>query len=108
MKMSIDNGIVVLPDNIPVNLRFSSIKVTPSERKDRATGHIATVNRYSAQVIELNGQKVLTVYDTLSEKLGNKLLPYANDPALSRRVFTITKSGSGYLTEYSLEVSPPQ
>ena len=103
--MSIDNGVVVLADNVPATMRFSGMVFHNTTRKDPDTGFISTVDKLSAQVIQLNGQNVMTVFETLAEKLTAQLRPYMGDANLAQRVFTITKTGSGYMTEYSVTVS---
>jgi len=103
--LAIDNGIVVLPDSVPVSMRWSSVKVTDAQRKDPETGFISTVKRWSAQVTELNGRPVMTVFDTLAEKLGVQMEALAAIPDLGSKLITLTKTGSGYLTNYSMTVA---
>lgn len=104
--MSIDNGIVVLADGVPAVMKWSAVVKVNDQRRDPLTGFVSTVTRWSAQVTQLNGADVLTVFDTLSEKLGALMDPFIGDPSISSRTFTLTRTGTGYLTEYSLAVSP--
>lgn len=103
--MSINNGVVVLADGVPARMRFAAIKIFSQPRKDPDTGFISDVNKLAAQVIELNGVTVLTIFETLAEKLIAQIQPYQQDPGLSTRTFDVTKSGTGYLTEYTVKVS---
>lgn len=102
--MSVDNGVIVLPDGHPVRLRFSAMRVVPGRRKDPDTGFESSVMRFSGQVVEVDGRPVMEIFDTLAEKLWQQLIAYANDPNLAQRQFTITKTGSGYLTNYTVAV----
>jgi len=102
--MTIDNGVVVLPDGLPVKLRFSAMRLADGRRKDPDTGFESSVKRFVAQVVEMNGQPMTEILDTLAEGLWQKLLPYAGDANLSNRQFTITKTGSDYVTKYTVAV----
>ena len=103
--MPIDNGVVVLAENVPETMRFSAMSLNEVTRKDPDTGFIATVNKLSAQVTELNGVKVMTIFETLAEKLIAQLRPYMQDLDIEARRFTITRTGRGYLTEFTVQVS---
>lgn len=103
--MSIVNGLVTLPDGVPVAMRFAFLVKHSRAVKDKATGIVHDSDVISAQVIELNGVKVQALWDTLAEKAHSILLNYIGDPSLAQKVFTITRHGSGYLTEYSISVA---
>lgn len=95
---------VVLPDGLPVKVRFSAMRLVDGRRKDPDTGFESSVKRFVGQVIDLNGQPVMEIFDSLSENLWQQLMPYADDANLSSRQFTITKTGSGYLTKFTVAV----
>lgn len=96
---------MVLTPYIPVTMRFSKMIESSHRRKDPKTGLESSVRELACQVIELQGKPIMEIFDTLSEKLMSALLPYKDDPTLAQRLFTITLTGSGYLTEYSVQVS---
>lgn len=86
-------------------MRFSKMVEGNHRRKDPKTGLESSVRELACQVTELNGKPIIEIFDTLSEKLMAALLPYKDDPSLASRLFTITQTGSGYLTEYTVVVS---
>jgi len=103
--LSIDNGVVVLQAGQPAAIRISAFKDVTRQRKDPDTGFLSDINILSMQVTELNGKPVLTIYEVTAEKLAAQFRPYLAEPTFSSKLYTITKTGSGYLTNYTLVVT---
>ena len=103
--MSIDNGSVILNQGVPAAMKFSAYKELDRDRRDPDSGFISKMHVLSFQVVELNGAPTLAIYDITSEKLASQIRPYLADPSFTLKTFTITRTGSGYATQYQLQVS---
>lgn len=103
--MSLDNGTVILSQGQPATMRFSAFKELSRQRKDPDSGFVSDMKVMSFQVIELNGLQITAIYDVTSEKLMNQLRPYLDPATLALHKFTITKTGTGYGTQYTLQVN---
>lgn len=95
---------IVLEPGIPKVLHFTSHYLGPRALVDPDSRHEKRLNVLEFQVDREDGVEVSKVLSITSEKLARELSPFLPDGAYLRMIFTITKSGAGYRTEYSVKV----
>ncbi len=97
---------VVLDTDIPARMHFTEDLRATREITDPATGRPKTINIIEFTVDTLNGEAVNAVFSVTSEKLAQALEPFRANRRYLTMDITITRSGSGYLTEYRVDTSP--
>jgi len=97
---------VVLEPGIKKSLHFKSHFLGPKEITDPASLHLKSVNTLEFQVDQEDGRAVDKAFSVTSEKLARQLAPFLPEREYVRHLFSITKSGSGYKTEYAVRVQP--
>lgn len=97
---------VMLEEGIPERVHFVDHVLTVRDVTDRATGRTVTRNVAVMDVDELNGKPVTAQLSVMSEKLYAQLEPYIRDNSYKDYDFTLTKVGTGFRTEYSVQHTP--
>lgn len=85
-------------------LRFDDWTKVTKVITDPLTGWTKEVEALLLHVVEEDGEKVSKVFSVLSSKLANTLWPYLESGEFKKRAFRICKSGTGFLTDYTVEV----
>jgi hypothetical protein len=104
--MAVLGNYVRLEAGKPKRLHFVNHEFVDKVIRDPLTGVAKTVRVLQFYVDYEDGQKVSKVFSVTSEKLAAALSPYLEDRRYTRLEFTIIKSGSGFLTDYSVSVRP--
>ena len=97
---------VTLQAGVPATLHFTDHAMATNEIRDKLTGLVKPLTSLQFVCDRLNGQEVGCIFSVSSEKLAQQLAPYLPDRRYRGLAFTITKSGSNFLTEYQVKVAP--
>lgn len=104
--MSILENFVKLEPEVPTTMHFTKGLIVDKTITDPLTGVVKAARSLQFTVDRLGARKVDMTFGTLSEKLAEQLYPYVKDGTLLKYDFTITLHGKGYLTSYSVSVTP--
>lgn len=95
---------IVLKPNTPTTFTFDRLDDSDAIITDRQTGKKITVQRVLLHVTSVDGVNT----DKLLSFLAKHAIEYLNELSLRGMLFTrpirITKTGSGFLTQYSFEI----
>ena len=97
---------VVLQQGLPAELHFTDHIIVQRTITDALTGKPGVRNILEFDVDRLNGRQVFAKFSTMSEKLASKLGPYLAEKSYTRYYFTITQTGTLWLTTYTVLVTP--
>lgn len=97
---------VELEPGIPARMHFADHAFTEKEIRDPATGLPKVVRTLVFQVDRLDREPTGALYSVTSEKLAVQLQPYLEGKRYRDVDFVITRSGSGFLTEYQVRPEP--
>ncbi|UTU47202.1 hypothetical protein [Huginn virus] len=89
-------------------LKFQSYALRPMTIEDPTFKVPKTINVLSLLTSEINGEKKVLTWNIASDRLAANILPYIRDGTYTRRIFTVTKHGSGSLARYEIQVGPPE
>jgi hypothetical protein len=101
-QLSEQDSYVKLENAVNKTLQFSQIFYEPRELVDPISKITKTVQALVCVVIREDGAPVSKTLSLLSAKAKAQLEGYIGDPNLASYIFGITKSGQGYLTQYSI------
>ena len=94
---------VVLEDDTPAILHFNTVARETRTFAHPLTGQDKTITVLVLGVDELNGVKVRSELSVSSEKLAQTLEPFITSGRYRKLDFVITRSGSGFATEYQVQ-----
>lgn len=97
---------VTLEPRAPAVLHFSDHRFADRDIVDPLTGQEKVIRVLDFDVDTLNGQEVRATFSVTSEKLAQALEPFLGDRRYRNFNLTITKSGSGFRTEYDVQATP--
>ena len=103
--MPLGNWVILEPGK-PDRMHFTDHVIEPIPITDKTTGLPTTRNRLALDVDRWNGAPATAKFSTLAEKLYRKLEPYLAGRAYRDYDFVITMEGTGYVTQYSVQVIP--
>lgn len=103
--MAIENY-VRLVEGIPKRLHFKDHAYVVRRIRDPVTGWVKDVRVLEFLVDYEDGVPVEKVFSVIQSKLAAALAPYVEGKRYRDFLFTITKIGSGFLSEFKVEVSP--
>lgn len=95
---------VRLEEGIPKRLRFSEAWEEKRLIIDPITKRTKEVTAYVLRTVEEDGVPVDKTFSVLARKLFELLKPFIDDGTIFQKTFEITKTGKGFLTEYSVRV----
>lgn len=104
--MGVLENYVMLETGIPTRLHFSDHSIRVREITDPETGQPAKRKALVFNVDKMDGRFVEALYSTISDKHANQFEPYLEGKRYRDFEFTITKTGEGFRTVYSLAVTP--
>ncbi|MEM3092172.1 MAG: hypothetical protein QXW26_04680 [Candidatus Nitrosocaldus sp.] len=88
----------------PKLLRFSRLYIAEREIRDPFTNQVKKVRVLEGRVIQEDGVTVDKIFSITAEKLAVQLERFIDDREINKYLFTIVKRGTGYLTEYEVQV----
>lgn len=97
---------VILETGLPKQLHFSDHYVMERMIWDKDLGKEKPVKSHVFAVDWEDGEIVMKSFSVLSEGLSIQLAAYCPESRFRDFVFTITKTGSGFLTRYQVEATP--
>lgn len=97
---------VALQDNVPKVLHFSDHYWMDRMIWDKDLGKEKPVRSLVFAVDWEDGEVAIKTFSVLSQGLSLQFWPYLQDSAFRDFLFTITKSGQGFATHYSVEAKP--
>jgi hypothetical protein len=104
--MGVLENYVILETGIPTRLHFTDHRIQRRTITDPITGEPASRNVLVLDVDRMDGRPVVALYSTMSEKHATQFEPYLKEKRYRDYEFTITRTGEGFLTQYSVSVSP--
>lgn len=104
--MGVLENYVMLETGIPTRLHFTDHAIRRRTIADPSTGAPTSRNALVFDVDRMDGRAVVAKYSTLSEKHAAQLEPYLKDRLYRDYEFTITRTGEGFLTSYSVSPVP--
>lgn len=102
--MSLDANYVKLEQAVAKRLQFSKLYFDDRDIKDPDSGATKTVRTLAGVVTYEDGVAVSKTFSSTSSKLSSQLARFIVDPELEKKIFVITKVGSGYTTHYGLQI----
>jgi hypothetical protein len=97
---------IMFEEGVPERLHFTGFRKERREITDPGTGGGSFRMAAIFDVDEENGHPVTAQLSVIAEKLYGQLEPYTRDNSYKDFDFTITKTGSGFRTSYSVVVTP--
>ena len=97
---------VILETGVPARMHFTNHLIRVKDITDRITGEPTKRKVLVFDVDRLNGREVIAMYSIVSEKHALSFKPYLEDKSYRDYDFTITKTGEGDLTRYSVQTIP--
>jgi len=97
---------VILETGVPARLHFTDHSLVRKMIRDPLTGQPSTRNTLVFLVDRLNGREVQSQYSIMAEKHAAQFEPYLKDKLYRSYEFIITKTGTEFLTLYSITVVP--
>ncbi len=102
--MSTLGNFVTFTINVPRRIRILNPRMETITIRDPTTDQPKQVQSKVYDVVEEDGVIVAKKLSVIAEKLAAQLTPYDRDPRLRDILFSITKRGTGFLTEYTVMV----
>lgn len=99
-------NIVILETDKPERMHFTSHTIVDRDITDPSTGRPGIRKVLEFTVDRLNGGSVNAKWSTMSEKLYGMLEAYLVGQAYRDYDFIVTKSGTGYRTQYKVDRIP--
>lgn len=97
---------VILETGVPATLHFTDHVIQRRTVTDPLTGEPATRNVLVLDVDYLNGRSVAAKYSIMAEKHASQFAPYLPEKGYRDYFFTITKTGEGFRTSWSVQALP--
>ncbi len=104
---------VVFSEGVPETVHFAAHEYRQMTITDKVTRLPVTKNALQMTVDEIGGSKVdehglpiIAQLSVMSEQLAGAIEPYIAGRAYLSKNFTITQRGQGFLTKYTVLVSP--
>jgi|YelNatPaOPRAMG01_1025707.scaffolds.fasta_scaffold46034_4 hypothetical protein len=97
---------VRLVEGIPKSLHFVDHTLTRRKIRDPETGFEKEVQVLVFRVDYEDGRKVDKTFSVIQQKLASFFTPYLAGKTYRDVLFTITKIGTGFTTEFKVETSP--
>jgi hypothetical protein len=104
--MGVLENYVMLETGIPTRLHFTDHRIQRRTVTDPVTGEPASRNVLVLDVDRMDGRPAVAKYSTMSEKHAMQFEPYLEGKRYRDYEFTITRTGEGFLTQYSVSVVP--
>lgn len=104
--MGVLENYVILETGIPTRLHFTDHRIQRRTITDSITGEPGSRNVLVLDVDRMDGRPVTAKYSTMSEKHATQFEPYLKEKRYRDYEFTITRTGEGFLTQYSVSVVP--
>ena len=104
--MGVLQNYVILESGIPTRLHFTDHHIERRNITDPVTGQPTSRNTLVFEVDRMDGAPVMSKFSTMAEKLAGKLEPYLADKSYTKFEFTITMTGEGFRTVYTVAVTP--
>jgi len=104
--MGVLENYVILEPGIPTRLHFTDHHIERRTITDPVTGQAASRNVLLFEVDRMDGRPVQAKYSTMAEKHAAQFEPYLGDKSYIKFEYTITRTGEGFRTNYSLQVTP--
>jgi len=104
--MGVLENYVILETGIPTRLHFTDHRIQRRTITDPITGEAGSRNVLVLEVDRMDGRPVIAKYSTMSEKHAAQFEPYLEEKRYRDYEFTITRTGEGFLTQYSVSVVP--
>jgi len=104
--MGVLENYVILETGIPTRLHFTNHIITRRVITDPTTGGPTSRNVLVFDVDRMDGRPVVARYSTMSEKHAAQFEPYLADKRYRDYEFTITRTGEGFRTTWSLTPVP--
>ena len=103
--MTFMNYVELLEDK-PVTMHFTDWSDVTREIMDPVFNRLKPVEGISLWVDLLDGQPSARTLNIISQKLIKQLTPYRAHDKYANYLFTITKRGSGWRTDFDVDVVP--
>ena len=100
--MVLDN-FVTLEEGRGRRLHFTDHQLVTGEMPDPLLGIAKMVTRLVFVVDEEDGAPVAKTLSIPSSKLASQFTPYLADKSYRRFVYTVTRRGAGFLTDYQVD-----
>ncbi len=97
---------ITLENGVPAVMHFTDHTLENRDIVDPLTGAEKRVQVLAFRVDSLNFATVDAEFSVTSQKLSQALLPFTEGKRYLNLNITLVKSGTGFLTEYELQVSP--
>jgi len=104
--MGVLQNYVILEQGIPTRLHFTDHHIERRSITDPVTGQAGSRNTLVFDVDRMDGVGVMSKFSTMAEKLAAKFEPYLADKSYTKFDFTITQTGEGFRTVYTVTVTP--
>jgi hypothetical protein len=104
--MTVLQNYIGLEPGIPAKLHFTGHTIVNRTITDPQTGQPTQRNILIFDVDSLDGKPVTAVFSTMAEKLASQFSPYLLDRSYRSFDFTITQSGTGFLTRWTVLKTP--
>ena len=104
--MGVLENYVLLETGIPTRLHFTDHTIQRRTITDPLTGQPGSRNVLVFDVDRMDGRSVVAKYSMMSEKHAMQFEPYLKDKRYRDYEFTITRTGEGFRTVYSVAVVP--
>lgn len=104
--MAVVENFVRLTEGIPKRLHFKDHAYVTRRIRDPVTGWEKNVTVLEFLVDFEDGRPVEKVFSVIQSKLEAALMPYLEGKRYRDYLFTITRIGTGFTTEFRVEVSP--
>ena len=97
---------IELQPGVPAAMHFASHTMETKDIRDPRTGMVKSLTTLVFLVDRLNGAGTGALFSVTSEKLAKKLEPLLAGERYKGLTITLVKLGTGYLTEYEVQVAP--
>ena len=97
---------IVLQEGVPERVHMVSHVIDRRDIADPRTGQMVSRNVALFTCDRLNGSPISATLSVMSEKLFRQLEPYIPGQQYTRYDFVITKTGSGFATNFKVERIP--
>ena len=97
---------VLLENGVPERMHFAGYVMDKRDITDPRTLQPTTRNVCVFTVDRLNGKDTSAMFSVMAEKLFAQLSPYLPRDSYKQYEWVITKTGSGFTTNYSVERIP--
>lgn len=104
--MGVLENYVLLETGVPTRLHFTDHRIERRTIADPLTAEPATRRVLVFDVDRMDGRPVVARYSIMAEKHASQFEPYLEGKTYRDYEFTITRSGEGFLTSYSVAPTP--